>query len=55
MVSPVSDVNESRFRLMNEGFGGIKDVLMMGETMILSNVLTSQAIFLLTARAQAQH
>ena len=26
----VSDVNESRFRLMNEGFGGIKDVLILG-------------------------
>ena len=26
----VSDVNERRFRLMNEGFGGIKDVLILG-------------------------
>ena len=26
----VSDVNEKRFRLMNEGFGGIKDVLLLG-------------------------
>ncbi|MDC0406566.1 ABC transporter ATP-binding protein/permease [Gammaproteobacteria bacterium] len=26
----ISEVNEERFRLMNEGFGGIKDVLLMG-------------------------
>ncbi len=26
----ISKVNEERFRLMNEGFGGIKDVLLMG-------------------------
>ncbi len=26
----ISDVNEERFRLMNEGFGGIKDVLLLG-------------------------
>tara|TARA_X000000368_G_scaffold406463_1_gene384727 strand:- start:3450 stop:5246 length:1797 start_codon:yes stop_codon:yes gene_type:complete len=26
----VSEVNEQRFRLMNEGFGGIKDVLLLG-------------------------
>jgi HlyD family secretion protein len=26
----ISDVNEKRFRLMNEGFGGIKDVLLLG-------------------------
>tara|TARA_B100001287_G_scaffold86087_1_gene71992 strand:+ start:4208 stop:5917 length:1710 start_codon:yes stop_codon:yes gene_type:complete len=26
----ISEVNEQRFRLMNEGFGGIKDVLLMG-------------------------
>ena len=24
------EVNEERFRLMNEGFGGIKDLLLMG-------------------------
>ena len=28
--SAVSHVNEQRFRLMNEGFGGIKDVLLLG-------------------------
>jgi HlyD family secretion protein len=28
--SVISDVNEKRFRLMNEGFGGIKDVLLLG-------------------------
>ena len=26
----ISEVNEERFRLMNEGFGGIKDLLLMG-------------------------
>ena len=26
----ISEVNEHRFRLMNEGFGGIKDVLLLG-------------------------
>lgn len=26
----ISDVNEERFRLMNEGFGGIKDILLLG-------------------------
>ncbi|MFL2703264.1 MAG: ABC transporter ATP-binding protein [Gammaproteobacteria bacterium] len=26
----ISEVNEQRFRLMNEGFGGIKDVLLLG-------------------------
>ena len=26
----ISEVNEKRFRLMNEGFGGIKDVLLLG-------------------------
>ena len=26
----ISNVNEKRFRLMNEGFGGIKDVLLLG-------------------------
>ena len=26
----ISKVNEQRFRLMNEGFGGIKDVLLLG-------------------------
>jgi HlyD family secretion protein len=26
----ISDINEERFRLMNEGFGGIKDVLLLG-------------------------
>ena len=26
----ISTVNEQRFRLMNEGFGGIKDVLLLG-------------------------
>jgi len=26
----ISDVNEQRFRLMNEGFGGIKDILLLG-------------------------
>ena len=26
----ISEVNEERYRLMNEGFGGIKDVLLMG-------------------------
>ena len=26
----ISDVNEKRFRLMNEGFGGIKDILLLG-------------------------
>lgn len=26
----ISDTNEERFRLMNEGFGGIKEVLLMG-------------------------
>jgi HlyD family secretion protein len=26
----ISDVNEERFRLMNEGFGGIKEVILMG-------------------------
>ncbi len=28
--SAISEVNEQRFRLMNEGFGGIKDVLLLG-------------------------
>ena len=28
--SIISDVNEKRFRLMNEGFGGIKDILLLG-------------------------
>tara|TARA_B100001063_G_scaffold209106_1_gene205913 strand:- start:294 stop:2090 length:1797 start_codon:yes stop_codon:yes gene_type:complete len=27
----ISQVNEERFRLMNEGFGGIKDVLLLGK------------------------
>ena len=26
----ISEVNEQRFRLMNEGFGGIKDILLLG-------------------------
>jgi HlyD family secretion protein len=26
----ISDVNEQRYRLMNEGFGGIKDILLLG-------------------------
>ena len=26
----ISKINEERFRLMNEGFGGIKDILLMG-------------------------
>ena len=26
----ISDLNENRFRLMNEGFGGIKDILLLG-------------------------
>lgn len=26
----ISEVNEKRFRLMNEGFGGIKDILLLG-------------------------
>ena len=26
----ISEVNEQRFRLMNEGFGGIKDILLFG-------------------------
>ena len=26
----ISEVNEQRFRLMNEGFGGIKDLLLLG-------------------------
>ena len=26
----ISDVNENRYRLMNEGFGGIKDILLFG-------------------------
>ena len=26
----ISEVHEQRFRLMNEGFGGIKDVLLLG-------------------------
>jgi len=26
----ISDVNEKRFRIMNEGFGGIKDLLLLG-------------------------
>lgn len=29
----VSDVHEKRFRLMNEGFGGIRDVLLLGKDM----------------------
>ena len=33
----ISDVNEDRFRLMNEGFGGIKDILLLGRGKSLIN------------------
>ena len=33
----LSEVNEKRFRLMNEGFGGIKDILLLGRDSNLIN------------------
>ena len=45
--SVISNVNEKRFRLMNEGFGGIKDVLLLGTDNDFISRLICQATLLL--------
>jgi len=51
----ISEVNEERYRLMNEGFGGIKDLLLLGRDSDFINVSTNQAKHLLIAKELTLH